>query len=133
MNMKQFELHNHEKINTGFKVPEDYFDNFEDKLFKNKEFESEIIFEPKVIPLWKKPQVWISSVAAAVVVTLGIVYFQQNSLNQEISTEEFIAMEEHFTTEDYAQYLTDDDLASLEDEIYNYDEKTMQYINENLN
>lgn len=129
--MNKFELDNHKKINTGFKVPDNYFESFEEKLFQNSVLSETNV---KVIPLWQKTKVWVIGLAAVIVITLGITFFQINS-NTVIgmTSENYIAMEDHLTTDDFADVLTNEDIASLEDEIYKYDENSINYINENLN
>ena len=60
--MKAFKLENEPKIATGFKTPENYFDNFSAKVLQQLNEEKEI----KVIPIYKRKKV-LSMIAAAVV------------------------------------------------------------------
>ena len=61
--MKAFKLENEPKIGTGFKTPENYFDDFSTKILQQVNEEK----ETKVIPIYKRKKV-ISFLAAAVVV-----------------------------------------------------------------
>ena len=60
--MKAFKLENEPKIATGFKTPENYFDNFSAKVLQELNEEKEV----KVIPIYKRKKV-LSMIAAAVV------------------------------------------------------------------
>ena len=60
--MKAFKLENEPKIATGFKTPENYFDNFSAKVLQQLNEEKEV----KVIPIYKRKKV-LSMIAAAVV------------------------------------------------------------------
>jgi len=60
--MKSFKLENEPKIATGFKTPENYFDNFSAKVLQQLNEEKEV----KVIPIYKRKKV-LSMIAAAVV------------------------------------------------------------------
>lgn len=129
--MKKIDLENDKKIESGFKIPDNYFDSFEDRLMQKIELMPK---EPKVISLWQRKSVWISGIAAAVVISIGTwMYFeQQNNESIEIS-QEYLAYESDITTEDIAMHLTDEELTNLELEITDFDIHTESYINEYLN
>ncbi|MFC4818650.1 hypothetical protein [Flavobacterium sp. GCM10023249] len=129
--MKKFDLHNDPKIESGFTIPDNYFDTFEERLMQQLPFEEN---NTKVIQLWQRKSFWISSVAAVFLLSFGIwTYFAQTNANNMISSSEYLAYENDLTTEDIAEHLTDEDIASLENEMQLYDTKTETYINEYLN
>lgn len=129
--MKKFDLHNDPKIESGFTIPDNYFDTFEERLMQHLPFEEN---NTKVIQLWQRKSFWISSVAAVFVLSFGIwTYFAQTNANTMLSSSEYLAYENDLTTEDIAEHLTDEDIASLENEMQLYDTKTETYINEYLN
>lgn len=129
--MKKFDLHNNPKIESGHKVPDNYFDSFEERLMQHLSFEEN---ETKVVRLWQRQSFWISSVAAIFVLTFGIWFYSvQNNLENNISTSDYLAYENDLTTEDIAAHLTDEDIASIENEMNLYDAETETYINEYLN
>ena len=129
--MKKFDLHNDPKIESGFTIPDNYFETFEERLMQQLPFEEN---NTKVIQLWQRKSFWISSVAAVFVLSFGIwTYFAQTNANTIISSSEYLAYENDLTTEDIAEHLTDEDIASLENEMQLYDAKTETYINEYLN
>ncbi|HKX85411.1 MAG TPA: hypothetical protein VJL37_01980 [Flavobacterium sp.] len=129
--MKKFDLHNDSKIDSGFKIPENYFDSFEERLMQKLPFEEN---NTKVIRLWQRQSFWISSVAAVFMLSFGIwTYFAQSNVENTISSSDYLAYENDLTTEDIAEHLTDEDIASIENEMQLYDNETETYINEYLN
>ena len=56
--MKQFDLENNKEIKSGFKVPENYFEQFEAKMMEQISKEK----ETKVVSLFYRKQVWISAI-----------------------------------------------------------------------
>lgn len=129
--MKKIDLENDNKIESGFKIPDNYFDSFEDRLMQKIEFASE---EPKVVSLWQHKSVWISGIAAVFVISIGTwMYFEQQKIENIEISQEYLAYESDITTEDIAKHLTDEELTNLELEITDFDTQTESYINEYLN
>lgn len=126
--MKRFDLDNDQKIEPGFKIPDHYFDSFEERLMQKLPTERK---EIKVISLWQRKSVWITSAAAIFVFTFGTwMYFVQNNVESTISTQEYLAYESDITTEDIAMNLTDDDIATIENELNLYNTESETYLNE---
>lgn len=124
--MKKIDLHNDPKINSGFSIPEGYFEQLEAKILKQLP-EKEV----KVISVWKRKTLWVSGIAAIFTVTLGIVFFQ-NNYNQETTTlTDFVAYED-VSTYEIAEHLTDNDIAEIEKNILEIDSETKNYIEENV-
>jgi len=65
--MKAYKLENEPKIATGFKTPDDYFDNFSTKVLQQINDR-----EVNVIPLYKQKKVIAMLVAAIVIMALMI-------------------------------------------------------------
>jgi len=158
--MKNFDLHNDTKIPSGFKTPENYFDSLEERVMQRISFDENKITtgfkvpknyfdsleekvmqklplktkEVKVISLWQRKSVWISSVAAVFLISLGTLYFfnQQTSTDLTISND-YLAYQSDITTEDIALQLTDEDITALETELTSFDSETETYINDYLN
>lgn len=127
--MKKFDLHNDPKIETGFKIPEHYFENLEDRIM-NRLPEQKV----KVISLWQRKSVWISGMAAVLVVSLGTwFYFNQQSTEFSVSSQEYLAYSNDITTEEIAYHLTDEDITTIEKELGLYDAESETYVNEYLN
>lgn len=104
-----------EKITTGFKIPEHYFEQFEAKMMEKIPVQKEV----KVVSLFYKKQVWISSIAALLLLTIAIpVYFnmaKESSLDA-ITIENYLSQQNVGTTE-LTQHLTDEDISSLENNL----------------
>lgn len=129
--MKKIDLENDNKIETGFKIPVNYFDSFEDRLMQKIESAPEMT---KVVSLWQRKSIWISGVAAVFVISIGTwMYFEQQKIESIEISKEYLAYESDITTEDIAKHLTDDELRNLELEITDFDTQTELYINEYLN
>ena len=92
--MKPFNLDKEQKIKPGFIVPENYFDAFTDKVMQQLPEK-----ETKVIPIYKKTSVWISSVAAVLVIALGLTFALKNKTMQ--------AEPDYTAIENYLAYETD--------------------------
>lgn len=127
--MKQFDLHNDPKIETGFKIPEHYFENFEDRLMQQLPEQ-----EVRVVSLWQKRTLWISAVAAVFVLGFGLWLYNNNRNTElEAGTELYLAYQNDITTEDIAAQLTDDDIATIEKELGLYGTESEAYVNEYSN
>lgn len=106
---------NKEKVTTGFKIPEHYFEQFEAKMMEKIPVQKEV----KVVSLFYNKQVWISSIAALLLLTIAIpVYFnmaKESSLDV-ITIENYLSQQNVGTTE-LTQHLTDEDISSLENNL----------------
>ena len=128
--MKDFNLNN-EKINTGFKVPEGYFEQFESKILNQLVVEN----EPKVISLWQRKRVWMTSIAAVLLVSIALpVYFSMNTTISKVedeTIETYLAMQPSITNYEIAAQLTNEDFASLEENLALNDDAVTLYFEEN--
>ena len=111
--MKQFDLENNKEIKSGFKVPENYFEQFEAKMMAQIPVEK----ETKVVSLFYKKQVWISAIAAVFLLAIAIpVYFNMASeSNLDASTiENYLAQQQNVGITELSKHLTDEDITALE-------------------
>lgn len=111
--MKPFDLENKNEIKSGFKVPENYFEQFEAKMMAQIPVEKEI----KVVSLFYRKQVWISAIAAVFLLAIAIpVYFNMASeSNLDASTiENYLAQQQNVGITELSKHLTDDDIIALE-------------------
>jgi hypothetical protein len=122
--MKPFDLHNKPKIETGFKVPDNYFENFEAKMLTQISAK-----ETKVVSIFHRKQLWISSIAAVLLVIIALpVYF---NLAKKSSLDENAL--EYYLTNEYSTYelvdkLSDEDISNLESAITINDEVVEEYL-----
>jgi len=127
--MKKFDLHNDPKIETGFKIPENYFENLEDRIMNQLPEQ-----EARVVPLWQRKTVWYSGVAAIFMLSIGTwMYFNQQSNEIMATSQEYLAYSNDITTEEIAYHLTDEDITTIEKELGLYDTESETYVNEYLN
>ena len=114
--MKHFDLENNDTIKTGFKTPNHYFEEFEAKMLQQILIENAANKEVKVISLFYKKQVWMSSIAALILVAIAIpVYFNlKNENNLDALTIEHYLAQQNVGTTEIADHLTDDDIIELE-------------------
>jgi hypothetical protein len=103
--MNDFKLNNQFKITTGFKTPDNYFENLSQNIIAKLPTE-----QPKVIPFYARKTTWIYTVAASVIIVLGLSFLnnfqQKNDQVNSIELEEYV---EHHVV------ISDDDVAVLLD------------------
>ena len=111
--MKPFDLENKNEIKSGFKVPENYFEQFEAKMMAQIPVEK----ETKVVSLFYRKQVWISAIAAVFLLAIAIpVYFnmaKENNLDAS-TIENYLAQQQNVGITELSKHLTDDDIIALE-------------------
>ena len=127
--MENFE-NNTQKLRTGFKVPEGYFETLESKIMDKVLAEQ----QPKVKSLFPKKIIGFA-VAASLVLSASLIFWpSEKEIQQELAQE---TLQNYLETENLNEYLltdmlTDEDLKSMEvlhgidkDEIEVYLEKTI--------
>lgn len=110
---------------TGFKTPEGYFDNLEERIIQNVSEEK----ETKVISLInKKTIVYISSIAAAILLLFNLSIFKKNIVVDDIETETVVnyIIDEDISSYEIAALLTEEELS--EDNIvdHNFNEENIE-------
>lgn len=110
--MKEFKLDNEPKINSGFKTPVNYFDDFyENVVLKIPEKET------KVITIFEKRKTWIYVAAAILVTALFIpVLYQNNNQFSELddtTIENYLAENAGISETELFDLLQEDDLDKI--------------------
>jgi hypothetical protein len=119
-------------VDSGFKTPENYFDTLENTII-NKVSEKET---SKVIPLFSKRNlVYISSIAAAILLLFNLSIFQKKSSwnTLDIQTVENYIIEGQMSSYEISSLLSDEEL--IEENFINYnfnDENIESYLLDNL-
>ena len=116
MNMKNFDLDNNYKITSGFITPENYFEQFEAKIMHQISAQESAVKEVKVVSLFYRKQVWMTSIAALFLLSIALpVYF--NSINESslhADTIEYYLAQQSVGTTELTKHLTNDDILELE-------------------
>ncbi len=111
--MKPFDLENKNEIKSGFKVPDNYFEQFEAKMMAQIPVEK----ETKVVSLFYRKQVWMSAIAAVFLVAIAIpVYFnmaKESSLDAS-TIENYLVQQQNVGITELSKHLTDEDITALE-------------------
>ncbi|MFH7013979.1 hypothetical protein ACHRV5_19140 [Flavobacterium sp. FlaQc-52] len=130
--MKAFKLENEPKITTGFKTPENYFNDFSAKVLQQ-------INEPevKVIPFYKRKKV-LTLLAAAVVVIALMIPIVNNYKNtskelDEKTLETYLAYQSNLNQYDLINQLDTKDIESLNKNIALEDETLEDVLATNPN
>ncbi|MDX6187853.1 hypothetical protein SGQ83_00690 [Flavobacterium sp. Fl-318] len=130
--MKAFKLENEPKITTGFKTPENYFNDFSAKVLQQ-------INEPevKVIPFYKRKKV-LTLLAAAVVVIALMIPIVNNYKNtskelDEKTLETYLAYQSNLNQYDLINQLDTKDIESLNKNVALEDETLEDVLATNPN
>ena len=125
--MKQFDLDNDPKIDSGFRIPENYFEQFEIKMM-NQLSQKEV----KVISIFETRKFWFSAIAAVFVIGFFTTMYLNNTKTENISNEDYLACATTISTEDIIENLSDDDITAVEESLDLYDQDTKNYAKEYL-
>lgn len=109
--MENFTINDDNKIETGFKIPENYFDNFSSRLTQ------QLPEKPaKVFSLYAIKKSWIYAAAAILVVGISVSFYLQISHNQNIesaSIEYYLQNNTVISDDDFATILDDTDFNNI--------------------
>jgi len=110
--MKTFKLENEHKITSGFKTPENYFENFSAKMMQQLPEK-----EPKVISLFQKRKNFLFSIAAILILGLMIpIYTTLTSTSKELdeaTLENYISYQSNVTQYDLVSELEPEDIDQI--------------------
>ena len=87
--MREFKINNEKNIGSGFKIPENYFADFPEKV-KSRIIDS----EPKVISIFHRKKTWISFAAAILIVSLFVTIYTEMAVKP---TDEKLTLENYIT------------------------------------
>ena len=110
--MKTFKLENEPKIESGFKIPDDYFDDFSIKMMDQLSTS-----EPKVISIFQKRKNLFLMAAAVLVLALMIPFINNSNTNkQEMDTailENYITYQSNVNQYDLINVLETEDISKI--------------------
>ena len=125
--MKNIDL-NTTKIKSGFKAPDDYFEKFEARILDKIPVQ-----ETKVVSLFHRKQLWISSIASVLLLAIAILsYFnsiQTTTVLDSSNIENYLSYQSNFTNFDIIENLDSNDIKELENSLtVNSDEDVEAYL-----
>lgn len=112
MIMNEFKLENEPKIKSGFKAPENYFDDFSAKVIQQLPEN-----EPKVISIFSRKITWMYAVAAILIVAVSIPIYtaivnQQNDLDKT-TIENYLTSQNAISDDELTNLLDEDDIQKM--------------------
>lgn len=130
--MKTFKLENEPKIETGFKTPDNYFENFSIKMMEQLPAS-----EPKVISIFQKRKNIMLMVAAVLVLALMIPILNYSSASsQELDStavENYITYQSNLNQYDLISVLETEDINNMNTSIVLEDEAIEDVLSTNSN
>jgi hypothetical protein len=124
--MNDFKLDSEPKIKAGFTIPENYFENFSEKILQQLPEE-----ELKVISIFKKHKIWLTAVAAVLVLALGIPLYLLFSINNteldEATLENYITNQSNISQYDLIALLEKEDLENMKIDL-NLEDETLEVL-----
>ena len=130
--MKAFKLENEPKIETGFKTPDDYFENFSVKMMERLPSS-----EPKLIYIFQKRKNILLMVAAVLVIALMIPYLNYSTANSQaldrIALENYINYQSNVNQYDLMRILETKDITNMNTSIVLEDEAIEDVLSANSN
>ncbi|MFV8354643.1 hypothetical protein ACNQGB_00470 [Flavobacterium sp. XS1P32] len=130
--MKTFKLENEPKIETGFKTPEHYFDNFSIKMMEQLPNN-----EPKVISIFQKRKNIFMLVAAVFVLALMIPILNPSTENSKdldaAALENYITYQSNVNQYDLISVLESEDINTINSGIVLEDDAIEDHLSTNSN
>lgn len=130
--MKTFKLENEPKIETGFKTPEHYFENFSIKIMEQLPNN-----EPKVISIFQKRKNTFVLVAAVLVLALMIPILNPSTENSkdldDIAIENYITYQSNVNQYDLINALESKDINTINSGIVLEDDAIEDHLSTNSN
>jgi len=112
--MKDFKIDEDDKLNTGFKAPDAYFNSFAERLMAQLPQQPEV----KVVPLYRRLPVWLSAAALFLLLLGGGLFFTFNTPTttqpDAATIENYLVYSTNVSTYDLALQLDDQDFKQLE-------------------
>ena len=110
--MKTFKLDNEPKIKTGFKVPENYFEDFSVKMMQQLPIQ-----EPRVISIFARKKTWMYAAAAILVLAISLPiynnYFSHSSEIDAVTLENYITYHSNVSDTDLVNLLNEHDIQKM--------------------
>lgn len=119
--MKEFKINNEKNIGSGFKIPENYFTDFPEKV-KSRINDS----EPKVISIFHRKKNWISFAAAILIVSLFVTIYTEmvvKPTDEKLTLENYITNHSEISQYDLVALLDSKDIEKIKIDLIVDDKK----------
>lgn len=130
--MKTFKLENEPKIETGFKTPDHYFENFSIKMMEQLPKN-----EPKVISIFQKRKTLIMMAAAVLILALMIPILSPSPTNTKeldaAALENYITYQSNVNQYDLISVLETEDINNIKTGIVIGDDAIEDHLSTNSN
>lgn len=124
--MRAFKLENEPKIESGFKTPDHYFENFSTKILQQLPKE-----EPRVISIFQKRKTLIMMIAAILVLALMIpilnTYTTKTKDLDSAALENYLTEQSNMTQYDLINELQPEDINKMKATVV-LEDKTVEYL-----
>jgi hypothetical protein len=123
--MKDFNINNEHKIDSGFKIPENYFEDFSEKVLLQINTE-----EPKVISIFYKKRIWVSTIAAVLVIALSVTIYTKMAINTKddsVVLENYITSQSDINQYDFVNLLDKNDIEKIKINL-NLEDKNLEEV-----
>jgi hypothetical protein len=108
--MNDFKLDSRPNIKSGFKAPDSYFESLTDRVMLNLPVQ-----EVKVVPLYRRRPIWVTSAAAALVLSFSLLLSKNEAsapvMPDAAATEDYLV--NNMNTYDIQQHLDAEDLTDV--------------------
>jgi hypothetical protein len=130
--MNDFRLDIEPKIKSGFQTPDNYFENFSEKIMQQLPEQ-----EPKVISIFQRRRTWIMAVAAVLVLALFVPVYNQFSTKttelDEATLENYITDQSDINQYDLVTLLETEDIENMKVAVNIEDETIEDILSTNSN
>lgn len=114
--MNDFKLDSRPNIKSGFKAPDAYFESLADRVMLNLP-----VKEVKVIPLYKRRPIWVTSAAAMLVLSLSLILNKEettvaSTMPDSKAIENYFAYQTAMSSYDLLENLDGEKVNELEEE-----------------
>lgn len=128
--MNDFKLDSRPNIKSGFTAPDTYFESLADRVMLNLPLQ-----EVKVIPLYKRRPVWVTSAAAAIVLSISLFLTDKETvktatLPDSVAIENYLINEAGMSSYELSQNLDAQDISDLGASVDISNEAIEEYFSE---
>lgn len=129
--MKDFKLDSEPRMKSGFTAPDAYFDGFADRLMLQLPAQ-----EVKVVPLYRRTPVWMTSAAAVLILSLSLLLNDKNTATPTVAAVpdkeaigDYLAYQSGMSSYELSGNLDQEDISELEIESLSIsDEAIEEYL-----